>query len=106
SATPMPMSWLNPALPVNRSMLALSATVQSTDGVIEAFSLKGSMTCQVAPSLEVRWYCRVLTLSVAVTKSTVIPVGEYLRVPAGTGPAPAWIFEVPPLLVFHCSLIV
>ena len=47
----MPMSWLYPALKVQRSALALSRTFSVAVGVMVKARLLSSITCQVVPSL-------------------------------------------------------
>src|SRR5713101_4158816 len=54
--TMRPMSWLKPALAVNRSALPLRMANELTDGVKLSDSLLLSIVCQATPSLPVRGY--------------------------------------------------
>src|ERR1035437_843238 len=107
SLTKIPRSWLNPALPVQRSELAPSTAVESAPGLRMVLRLGSSMGCQVVPLELLSEYWDV---SGDLTKLGTVPVGKT----SATSDVGEWLPGSPALaamnvpgaflLVFHLSL--
>src|SRR2546422_51760 len=112
--TAMPMSWLKPALDVQRSEFALKTASESTAGVKVTVRFVASMFTQVEPLLPARLYCVKVQLAtqwgeVVLEQGGTLKLKARMLAPCGTkiqppssARVPKWLEPPPSAALTRC----